>query len=107
MMHTVEIGRRPIAVINAPFREAEEWVASEAFKKDLTVLQDADGKPLVNGEGEPIVRASSDEEIAKWDAARAAGDADEEDKAGCFAFLLPVRDPKNRRAGNELRPART
>jgi hypothetical protein len=107
MMHTIEIGRRPVAIINASFNQAKEWVASDVFKKDLTVLKDADGKPLLSGEGEPSVRASFDEEIAKWDAARAAGKADEEDKAGFFAFLLPVKDPTNHRAGNELRPART
>jgi hypothetical protein len=105
MLHTVEIARRPVAIINAPLREAEAWSASETFKKDLTVLRDADGRPLWNGEGRPNVRAASDEEIAKWDAARTAGDADEEDKAGYFAFLLPVKDPKEHRATHALRPA--
>jgi hypothetical protein len=105
MLHTVEIARRPVAIINAPLRVAEAWSTSEAFKTDLTVLRDADGRPIWNGEGSPRVRAASDEEIAKWDAARVAGAADEEDKAGYFTFLLPVSDSKEGRTANELRPA--
>jgi hypothetical protein len=106
MLHTVEIARRPIATINAPRRRAEELFASEAFKRDLEVLRDANGQPLWNGEGQPTVRPSRDEEIAKWDAARAAGAADEEDKAGYFVFLVPVKDPNNRISDKELVPAR-
>jgi hypothetical protein len=106
MKHTVEIGRRPIAIINAPFHAAEELIASQAFQEDLRVLRGVDGKPLLNGEA-PVVRASTDEEIAKWEAARAAGDADEEDKAGYLAFLVPVKDPRNGRVANELRAVRT
>ncbi len=104
-MHTVEIARRPVAIINAPLGVAEEWTASEAFKKELTVLRDADGRPLWNGESTPSVRAASEEEIAKWDAARLAGDADEEDKAGYFAVLVPAKDPKEHRSTRQLRPA--
>jgi hypothetical protein len=106
MLHTVEIARRPIATINASRRRAEELFASEAFKRDLEVLRDANGQPLWNGEGLPTVRPSRDEEIAKWDAARAAGAADEEDKAGYFVFLVPVKDPNNRISDKELVPAR-
>lgn len=105
MKHTVEIGRRPVAIINAPFAKAKEWSAGQAFKDELKVLEEANGRPLSNGEL-PVVRAARDEEIAKWEAARAAGDADEEDKAGYFTFLQPVRNPKSGRAGYQLRPAR-
>jgi hypothetical protein len=103
MKHTVEIGHRPVAIINAPFARAKEWSTGEKFQEDLKTLRDASGRPLLNGE-QPVVRASTEEEIAKWDAARTAGNADEEDKAGYFAFLVPVRDPSNRPAENKLRP---
>jgi hypothetical protein len=103
MKHTVEIGHRPVAIINAPFARAKEWSMGEKFQEDLRALRDASGKPLLNSE-QPVVRAASEEEIAKWDAARAAGNADEEDKAGYFTFLVPVRDPSNRPAENKLRP---
>jgi hypothetical protein len=94
MMHTVEIARRPIAIMNASFPEAEEWFRSEAFKKELAFLRDGEGRPLWAGNGDLWVRRSSDEEMAQWDAARTAGDADEEDKAGCLVFLLPVTDAR-------------
>jgi hypothetical protein len=106
MLHTVEIARRPVAIINASRHTAEEWSSSQTFKQDLTVLRDASGNPVWNGEGQPVVRAARDEEIAKWDAARVAGNADEEDKAGYFTFLLPVKDPTNGHADNKLRPVR-
>jgi hypothetical protein len=93
MLHTVEIAQRPVAIINAPRRVAEEWTASEAFKQDL--------RALGNTHGEAVVRAARDEEIAKWDAARIAGDADEEDKAGYFVFL-----DANNGAARRLRPVR-
>jgi hypothetical protein len=106
MKHTLEIGRRPVAIMNASFNVAQKWFASEAFKEDLRVLRDANGRSLFNGEGEPVARPARDEEIAKWDAARAAGDADEEDKADYFAFLLPVSNPENHGTDNKLLPAR-
>jgi hypothetical protein len=105
MMHTIEIARRPVAIINAPLGVAKEWTVSESFKKDLREVRDAEGRPLWNGEGTPSVRVASDEEVAKWDAARAAGNADEEDKAGYFAFLTPVKNPTEHRVTHELRPA--
>jgi hypothetical protein len=75
-------------------------------RSSLRVPGSVDGKPLLNVEA-PVVRASIDEEIARWEAVRAAADADEEDKGGYLAFLVPVKDPKNGRVANELRPVRT
>lgn len=90
MMHTLEIGRRPIAIMNATFDEAEKWFTSSAFTQELSARRDNCGDPLWRDGSAFLVRPAFEDEIDRWNAARAAGDADEEDKAGYFTFLVPV-----------------
>ncbi|WP_419899071.1 hypothetical protein [Roseomonas sp. USHLN139] len=106
-MFTLEIGGRPIAVIDTDEEDARELVDSAPFREDLKRLLSED-KPIWDGQAALTVRAATEEEIAEFEAsdegeeddfADAADDEadDEEDEddddAAVVLFLIPITDP--------------
>jgi hypothetical protein len=98
-MQTLEIAGRPIAAIESPASEAEEWFLGDASKKDLICLVDSDGAPLWDGKAKMIVRNSSAEEISKWEAgfahALSYGAADSKRRDGRVIYLVDFKDHEN------------
>ncbi|ONG52577.1 hypothetical protein BKE38_14260 [Pseudoroseomonas deserti] len=105
-MFTLEIGGRPIAVIDTDEEDARELVDSAPFRDDLKRLLSED-KPIWDGQAALTVRAATEEEIAEFEAsdegeeddfADAADeeedeDEDEDDDAAVVLFLIPITDP--------------
>ncbi|WP_159994160.1 hypothetical protein [Roseomonas sp. 18066] len=111
-MFTLEIGGRPIAVIDTDEEDARELVDSAPFRGDLQRLLSED-KPLWDGTAPLTVRAATEEEIAEFEASDDEGDEedfadaaddeadegedgeeDEEDEdAAVVLFLVPITDP--------------
>jgi hypothetical protein len=66
-MFTLEIGGRPVAVLNLPtVADAEELLGDKEFRNDLTALQ-SEGRPLWDGQAAMSLReATADERAALW-----------------------------------------
>lgn len=92
-----EIAGKAIAAVNASCTaEADDFLLSEEFEKDLLVLE-SEGRPLWDGNADIHVRKALPEEEAKWDASRAranlANETVDEENEQWLAFLVPVADP--------------
>ena len=93
----VEINGRAVAAFGAGSQSEAEALVNEGFlHEDLMTLKN-DGRPLWDGSSEVFIREADPSEVAKWEAsyarARLADEADEEDRARWFAFLVSVTDP--------------
>jgi hypothetical protein len=89
-MFTLEIGGRPVAVLNLPtVADAEELLGDKEFRNDLTALQ-SEGRPLWDGQALMNLREATGDERAEFENSA----ADEEDDDGGFVmFLVDVTDP--------------
>jgi hypothetical protein len=76
---------------------ADDYFNSKAFKHELLVYVDAEGKPLWDGSAELFLRSAFAEEIAAHERGFAQGlrdrSADRDDEGGFVVFLLPISDP--------------
>ncbi len=88
-MFTLEIGGRPVAVLNLPtIADAEELLGDQEFRDDLTALQ-SEGRPLWDGQAAMSLRKATGDERAEFENSA----ADEEDDGGFVMFLVDVTDP--------------
>ncbi|MCI0756346.1 hypothetical protein [Teichococcus vastitatis] len=101
-MFTLEIGGKPVAVIDAEEGDAREIIESEAFREDLQRLR-TKGTPLWDGQASLNLRPASEDEMAQFDDSDDAldeSDLDEDDAAeeeddedGMeVVFLVPMDD---------------
>lgn len=88
-MFTLEIGGKPIAVIDSTEEDARELFESEEFKEDLLGLE-SDGKPLWDGKAKLLVRAANAEEKAEFDEADLEDEDDLEEGEPIIMFLVTV-----------------
>ena len=91
-MFTLEIGGKPIALIDADHTEAVEFFEAETFKQDMQRWI-SDGKPIWDGQAEFNVRAASGDEIAHFrgpDPNPPHGTSDEDP---LVMFLIDAYDP--------------
>jgi hypothetical protein len=108
-MFTLEIGGRPIAVIDTDEEDARELIDSAPFRADLQRLLSED-KPIWDGSAPLTLRAATADEISEFeasdeedeeefadDASDEAEDDEEEDEdeddAAVVLFLVPITDP--------------
>ncbi|HEY7764058.1 MAG TPA: hypothetical protein VG758_04175 [Hyphomicrobiaceae bacterium] len=61
-MFTLEIGGKPVALIQADQTEAREFFEAETFRQDMQRWV-SDGKPVWDGHAEFSIRPAADEEI--------------------------------------------
>ena len=88
-MFTLEIGGRPVAVLNLPtVADAEELLGDKEFRNDLTALQ-YEGWPLWDGQAAMSLREATGDERGEFESSA----ADEDDEDGSFVmFLMDVTD---------------
>ena len=95
-MFTLEIGGRPVAVLNLPtVADAEELLGDKGFRNDLTALQ-SEGRPLWDGQAAMSLREATADERAEFE--NSAADEDDEEDGGFVMFLVDVteaEDPSN------------
>jgi hypothetical protein len=96
-VYTLEIRGTPIALINAPHEEADNYLLSDEFKENLLVLEEEGLTPLLH-EAVPLsVRRASLNEIENFERCFAAdvknGILKRGEEKGFVVFLIPVRDP--------------
>jgi hypothetical protein len=89
-MFTLEIGGRPMAVMNTNEDDARAIVEGEGFREDLTRLKSGN-EPLWDGSAPLNLRASTDEEVAEFEESQEEDDDDDED-ATTILFLVPLDD---------------
>ncbi len=101
-IYTIEIAGRPTLAFSAENLLAAEEAQKGAggIEEELTVFDDASGKPLWDGEAELFLRDAHEDEREEWDKAIAhavqEGDPasrQEAEEVGYVVFLLPVSDP--------------
>ena len=96
-MFTIEIGGKPIAVVDAIEADARELLEQSEFRDDLTSLTSG-GKPLWDGKAALTMRPATPEEVDEFeDSAFDDEDEDEEEEeddeeASTVYFLVPLDD---------------
>jgi hypothetical protein len=89
-MFTLEIGGRPVAVLNLPtVADAEELLGDKEFRTDLTALQ-SEGRPLWDAQALMSLREATGDERAEFETSAVA---EEDDDGGFVMFLMNVTDP--------------
>ena len=92
-MFTLEIGGRPVAVLNLPtVADAEELLGDKEFRNDLTALQ-SEGRPLWDGQAAMSLREATADERTEFE--NSAADEDDDDDAGFVMFLVDVTEPES------------
>ena len=95
-MFTIEIGGKPIAVVDAIESDARELLEQSEFRDDLTSLTSG-GKPLWDGKAALTMRPATPEEVDEFEDS-AFDDEDEEEmeeddeEASTVYFLVPLDD---------------
>ena len=90
-MFTLEIGGRPVAVLNLPaIADAEELLGDQEFRDDLTALQ-SEGRPLWDGQAAMSLREATADERAEFE--NSAADEEDDEDGGFVMFLVDVTDP--------------
>ena len=90
-MFTLEIGGRPVAVLNLPTAaDAEELLGDKEFRNDLTALQ-SEGRPLWDGQAEMSLHEATADERAEFE--NSAADEEDDEDGGFIMFLVDVTDP--------------
>ncbi len=97
-MFTLLIGKKPVAVIDAPESDARELLEQDEFHEDLGELM-SEGKPLWNGREKLTLRPSTEEEVQEFEQG-AFDDDDEEDdeellEGATVYFLVPIDDDED------------
>jgi hypothetical protein len=91
-MFTLEIGGRPVAVLNLPtIADADELLGDKEFRHDLTALQN-EGRPLWDGRTEMSLREATADERAEFE--NSATDEKDDDDGGFVMFLVDVTGPE-------------
>ena len=97
-MFTIEIGGKPVAVVDAIESDARELLEQSEFRDDLTSLTSG-GKPLWDGKAALTMRPATPEEVDEFeDSAFDDEDEDEEEleeddeEASTVYFLVPLDD---------------
>ena len=91
-MFTVEIGGRPIAIMNADEAQARDVFESEEFKQDLRAMT-SNGAPLCDGRASLTVRPAFQHEVEVFETPNPnADDFDDEarDDGVFVTFLVPI-----------------
>ncbi|MBC9175794.1 hypothetical protein [Pseudoroseomonas ludipueritiae] len=91
-MFTLEIGGRPMAVMNTSEEDARAIVEGEGFREDLTRLKSGNA-PLWDGKATLNLRPSNEEEVAEFEESQAEDEEDDDDEdATTILFLVPLDD---------------
>ena len=91
-MYTLEIGGQPTAIMNADEEDARAILEADGFLDDLKGLT-TDGKPVWDGVAPLNLRASTEEEIAEFDASEEDEEEEDEDEdSATVLFLVPLDD---------------
>jgi hypothetical protein len=97
-MFTIEIGGKPIAVVDAPETDVRELLDQDDFMEDLSSLT-TEGKPLWDGRAALTIRPSTPDEVAEYeDSAFDDEDEDEEEddeESSTVYFLVPLDDEED------------
>ena len=96
-MFTLEIGGRPVAVLNLPTAaDAEELLGDKEFRRDLTALQ-YEGRPLWDGQALMSLREATADERAEFELflADEEGASEDDEEGGFVMFLVDVTEPED------------
>lgn len=94
-MFTLEIGGRPMAVMNTGEEDARAIVEGDGFREDLTRLKSAN-VPLWDGQATLNLRPSTEEEIAEFEESQEEDDEEDDDEdATTILFLVPLDDEED------------
>jgi hypothetical protein len=100
-MYTLEIGGQPTAIMNADEEDARAILEADGFLDDLKGLT-TDGKPVWDGVAPLNLRASTEEEIAEFDASEEDEEEEDEDEdSATVLFLVPLDDDGEDEDGEE------
>jgi hypothetical protein len=99
-MYTLEIGGQPTAIMNADEEDARAILEADGFLDDLKGLT-TDGKPVWDGVAPLNLRASTEEEIAEFDASEEDEEEDEDEDSATVLFLVPLDDDEEDEDGEE------
>jgi hypothetical protein len=90
-MFTLEIGGRPVAVLNLPTAaDAGELLGDKELRNDLTALQ-SEGRPLRDRQAAMSLHEAIADERAKFE--NSAADEEDDEDGGFVMFLVDVTDP--------------
>ncbi|MCP8939500.1 hypothetical protein NK718_13320 [Alsobacter sp. SYSU M60028] len=102
-MFTIEIGGKPVAVVDATEAGTRELLEQEDFQEDLASLTSS-GQPLWDGNAALTIRPSTEDEIAEFEDS-AFDDEDDEDEdteevegdedVSTVYFLVPLDDDED------------
>lgn len=91
-MYTLEIGGQPTAIMNADEADARAILEADGFLDDLKSLT-TDGKPIWDGQAPLNLRASTEEEVAEFEASEEDEEEEDEDEdSATVLFLVPLDD---------------
>ena len=91
-MFTLEIGGKPVALIDADHTEAREFFEAETFKRDMQRWL-SDGRPLWDGRAEFNLRPASEEEIAHFKGPDPNPPPDADEDGPVVMLLVDAYDP--------------
>jgi len=91
-MYTLEIGGQPTAIMNADEADARGILEADGFLDDLKTLT-TEGKPIWDGKAPLNLRASTEDEVAEFEASEDEDEEEEEDEdSATVLFLVPLDD---------------
>ncbi|WP_147425947.1 hypothetical protein [Teichococcus wenyumeiae] len=94
-MFTLEIGGRPMAVMNTNEDDARAIVEGEGFREDLMRLKSAN-EALWDGKAPLNLRPSNEEEIAEFEESQEEDEEEDDDEdATTILFLVPLDDEED------------
>lgn len=101
-MFTIEIGGKPVAVVDATEAGTRELLEQEDFQEDLASLTSS-GQPLWDGNAALTIRPSTEDEIAEFEDSAfddeededAEEDEEDDEDVSTVYFLVPLDDDED------------
>lgn len=93
-MFTLEIGGRPMAVMNTNEDDARAIMEGEGFREDLMRLKSGN-EPLWDGQAPLTLRPASPEEVAEFEESQEEDEDEDEEDATTILFLVPLDDEED------------